>query len=158
MSARPKSLHPLIRPLHAEDIDTVVQIEKSSYPFPWSRQIFTDCLRIGYACFGLQAGRELSGFSIHNWAAGECHLLNLCIHPDWQRHGFGSILLEHAIAHAQSLRCDVMFLEVRPSNTGATRLYERRGFDVIGARPAYYQSAEGREDAIVMRLQLETPG
>lgn len=155
MSARAKTLHPLIRPLRPEDIDAVVRIEEASYPYPWTRGIFVDCLEIGYACFGLQLGQELAGYSIHHWAAGECHLLNLCIHPDWQRHGFGSILLEHAITHAQAAGCGVMYLEVRPSNPSAGRLYERRGFQVIGTRPAYYRSDRGREDATVMRLELQ---
>lgn len=154
MSARPKSVHPLIRPLRPADLDAVVAIEESSYPFPWTRGIFSDCLRVGYACFGLQAGADLAGYSIHNWAAGECHLLNLCVHPDWQRQGFGSMLLEHAIAQARRQDCGVMFLEVRPSNTSAGRLYRRRGFEVVGSRPAYYQSTAGREDAVVMRLDL----
>ncbi len=47
-----------------------------------------------------------------------------------------------------------MFLEVRPSNSGASRLYHRRGFVEIGVRPAYYRADEGREDAIVMRLEI----
>lgn len=140
--------------MRAEDIDAVLAIEETTYPFPWTREIFTDCLRVGYACFGLQIGPELGGYSIHNWGAGECHLLNLCVHPDWRCHGYGSMLLEHAIAHARHLGCEVMFLEVRPSNSDAARLYRKRGFDEIGVRPAYYRAEGGREDAVVMRLEL----
>jgi len=157
MNARPRSLHPLIRTLRVADLDALIGIEEASYPFPWTRSIFADCLRVGYACFGLQAGQELVGYSIHNWAAGECHLLNLCVHPAWQHQGFGSMLLEHAISHAETHGCSVMYLEVRPSNAEAGRLYLRRGFREIGMRPAYYRSREGREDAIVMRLDLFSP-
>jgi ribosomal-protein-alanine N-acetyltransferase len=146
--------HPLIRTLRPDDLDRVMEIEQQCYPFPWTRGIFADCLRVGYACFGLQLGTHLAGYSVHNWGVGESHLLNLCIGPRWQRQGYGGLLLEHAISHARSLDCHVMFLEVRPSNRDATRLYRRRGFEVAGARPAYYQSAEGREDAVVMRLDL----
>lgn len=145
---------PLIRPLGVEDLDEVMCIENASYPFPWSRGIFADCLRVGYACFGLQVGARLIGYSVHNWGAGESHLLNICVHPDEHRKGYGQLLLDHAIAHSISLDCHVMFLEVRPSNLDAVRLYQRRGFVVVGERPAYYQAENGREDAIVMRLDL----
>lgn len=154
MSAQPRSLHPVIRRLWLEDVDELIAIELASYPYPWTRGIFTECLRVGYGCFGLQLGRELAGYAIHNWAAGEAHLLNLCVHPRWQRNGFGSMLLEHSINEACSHDCSVLFLEVRPSNPDAERLYRRRGFERIGRRPAYYRAAEGREDAIVMRLEL----
>ena len=147
-------MYPLIRPLWPEDLDAVLKIEKASYPFPWTRKIFSDCLRADYACFGLQTGEILAGYSVHNWGVGESHLLNLCVHPDHQKQGHGSLLLEHAISHARSLDCHVMFLEVRPSNSDATRLYRRRGFEEVGQRPAYYQATGGREDAVVMRLDL----
>lgn len=153
MNARLRAV-PLIRPLWPEDLDEVLKIEELSYPFPWAREVFSDCLRVGYACFGLQAGQKLVGYSVHNWGVGESHLLNLCVRPDCQGQGYGNLLLTHAIGHARSLDCHVMFLEVRPSNRDASRLYIKRGFKVIGQRPAYYQAASGREDALVMRLDL----
>ena len=109
---------------------------------------------MGYTCFGLQIGQDLAGYTIFNWAAGEAHLLNLCIHPDWQERGYGSLLLEYSINHIARLEIETMFLEVRASNPSAVNLYKNRGFSIIGRRPSYYQAGEGREDAIVMRLQL----
>ncbi len=151
---RVKSMYPLIRPLWIEDLDDLVEIEKASYPFPWTRGIFKDCIRSGYACFGLQLDELLAGYTICNWGVGESHLLNLCIHPKWQNQGFGKMLLTHSIGHARSLDCHVMFLEVRPSNVDAGRLYQLHGFEEVGTRPAYYQKQGGREDALVMRLDL----
>lgn len=147
-------MYPLVRALRSQDLDAVIQIEQASYPFPWTRGIFEECLRAGYACFGLQLDTFLVGYSVYNWGAGESHLLNLCIHPDWQKKGYGKILLEHSISHARSLECHVMFLEVRPSNVDAAVLYRRRGFEEVGTRPAYYEALAGREDAVVMRLDL----
>jgi ribosomal-protein-alanine N-acetyltransferase len=146
--------HPLIRRLGFEDVDRVYQIEKLAYPFPWTRGLFVDCLRAGYACFGLQMGKVLAGYAIFNWAADEAHLLNLCVHPDWQHRGYGSLLLEYTINHVARLGNESVFLEVRASNSRAAGLYENRGFAIIGQRPAYYQAGESREDAIVMRLNL----
>ena len=147
-------MFPLIRSLWVEDLDDVLKIELMTYPYPWTRGIFKGCLRAGYACFGLQLGNELVGYSISNWGVGESHLLNLCIHPRSQKQGYGKMLLEHSINHAVSLDCHVMFLEVRPSNTDAGNLYRRRGFEEVGLRPAYYQTDGGREDALLMRLDL----
>jgi ribosomal-protein-alanine N-acetyltransferase len=90
-------------------------------------------------------------------AAGEAHLLNLCIHPDWQHRGYGSLLLEYAINHVARLENHAIFLEVRASNVRAANLYENRGFKVIGKRPGYYSAGQRREDAIVMRLTMSTP-
>ena len=147
-------MFPLIRSLWVEDLDDVLKIELMTYPYPWTRGIFKGCLRAGYACFGLQLGNELVGYSVSNWGVGESHLLNLCIHPRLQKQGYGKMLLENSINHAVSLDCHVMFLEVRPSNTDAGNLYRRRGFEEVGLRPAYYQTEGGREDALLMRLDL----
>jgi len=146
--------HPLIRRLTLEDVDRIYAIEQAAYPFPWTRGVFVDCLRVGYACFGLQFGKELAGYTIFSWAAGEAHLLNLCVHPDWQHRGYGSLLLEYAINHVARLESEAILLEVRESNPRALELYKNRGFAVIGRRPSYYQAGDQREDAIVMRLEL----
>lgn len=160
MSADPRPFDPEIRTLSHSDLDRIVEIERSAYPFPWSRGIFSDCLRVGYDCWGLQVRDLLIGYAIQTHGAGESHLLNLCIDPEWQRAGYGSILLEHAIGHATLHGCSSMFLEVRPSNPVAIRLYQGRGFAVVGERRNYYRAEKGRETAIVMRLDLsrEIPG
>lgn len=154
MAANPETLHPLLRRLTVADVDRVMEIELSAYPHPWTRGIFSDCIRVGYDCWGLQLECLLAGYTILSHAAGESHLLNLCIAPEWQRRGLGSILLGHAIREARAAACSHMFLEVRPSNPAGIELYRRHGFETVGERPAYYRSDEGREDAIIMRLDL----
>ena len=154
MNAAVASLHPVLRLLGPDDLDRMHDIEQASYPYPWTRGIFADCIRVGYDCWGLQMGNELVGYVIQTRAAGECHLLNLCIHPDWQSNGLGVLLLEHAIRLTAANKCSSMFLEVRPSNPAGLSLYEQRGFRVVGERRDYYRSENGRENAIVMRLDL----
>lgn len=158
MSAEPSPFHPLLRPLGPGDLDHVMEIELAAYPFPWTRGIFKDCLRVGYDCWGLQLGSRLAGYSVQSDAAGESHLLNLCVDPAWQRRGFGRMLLENAVRIARSHRCASMYLEVRPSNPAGFALYAAQGFEVIGRRPDYYSArtadGQGREDALVMRLFL----
>lgn len=154
MAANPDTLHPLLRRLTPADLDRVMEIELSAYPHPWTRGIFSDCIRVGYDCWGLQLEQRLAGYTILSHAAGESHLLNLCIAPAWQRRGLGSTLLRHAIRTAREQACLHMFLEVRPSNPAGIELYRRHGFAVVGQRPGYYNSGDGREDAIIMRLGL----
>jgi ribosomal-protein-alanine N-acetyltransferase len=154
MSAEPSSLYTLLRPLGVSDLDRVMEIELGAYPYPWTRGIFTDCIRVGYDCWGLQEGETLIGYCIQTHAADENHLLNLCLAPEWQRQGFGSLLLGHAIRLARQQNCSFMFLEVRPSNLAGFQLYEKNGFIIFGERPDYYRSEEGKENAIIMRLDL----
>jgi ribosomal-protein-alanine N-acetyltransferase len=146
--------HPLIRRLGLQDITRLYEIEKLAYPYPWSLGTFEDCLNAGYACFGLQIGKDLVGYTIFSWAVGEAHLLNLCLHPEWQQRGYGSLLLEYTINHVAGRDCESIFLEVRASNLQAASLYAHRGFRIIGRRISYYQAGEVREDATVMRLLL----
>lgn len=157
MAASPESLHPLLRRLTAADVDRVMEIELSAYPHPWTYGIFSDCIRVGYDCWGLQLENQLVGYAILTHAAGESHLLNLCIAPAWQRQGLGSLLLGHAFRLAREQSCSHMYLEVRPSNEAGAELYLRNGFRIVGERPGYYRSEEGKEDAIIMRLDLEDP-
>jgi ribosomal-protein-alanine N-acetyltransferase len=152
--AEPATFHPLIRRLGESDLDRIMELELAAYPFPWTRGIFRDCIRVGYECWGLQHDGELIGYSVQNHAVGEAHLLNLCVGPPWQGRGFGSLMLDHTIRVARGKDCQSMFLEVRPSNPSGYRLYERRGFAVVGRRRNYYRSENGKEDAIVMRLLL----
>ena len=154
MIADPVSFHALLRRLNEADLDRIMEIELSAYPYPWTRGIFADCIRVGYDCWGLQAGDVLIGYCIQTHAAGENHLLNLCIAPDWHKQGFGSLLLGHAIRLAHRQDCFCIFLEVRPSNPAGIELYRKNGFTVVGERPDYYHSGQGKENAIVMRLEL----
>jgi ribosomal-protein-alanine N-acetyltransferase len=154
MSIDPVTLHPLVRQMNADDIDCVFEIEQAAYPFPWTRGIFEDCIRAGYDCSILQAGTRLIAYTIQSHVVGESHLLNLCVAPHWQRKGYGNLMLNHAIRQARLQQCSSVFLEVRPSNPSGIRLYKQKGFFVVGKRPGYYRAADGREDAIVMRLDI----
>lgn len=139
-----------LRNMARGDLSAVHAIEKASYPFPWSRGIFVDCLRVGYRCHVISIDGAVCGYGILSAALDEAHLLNLCIHPARRRGGLARMMLDHLIDEVRILGIDRMFLEVRPSNKAAVSLYRRYDFHVIGRRPGYYPGAEGREDAVVM--------
>jgi ribosomal-protein-alanine N-acetyltransferase len=154
VSSEALSLYPVIRTLSADDLERIMEIEQAAYAFPWSMGIFADCLRVGYECHGLQVDGLLVGYVIQTHFAGEAHILNLCVDPAWQRRRLGGLLLEQAIRLARTAECTNVFLEVRPSNRAGLGLYRKRGFYIVGERPDYYRAGNGREAALVMRLDL----
>lgn len=157
MSAVPAGTRAEIRPMREAELDTIVAIERRAYEFPWTPGIFRDCLHAGYECWVLAAGSEVVGYGILSVAAGEAHVLNVCVAPEYQGQGQGRRLLARLIDLARWHRAERIFLEVRPSNAGAIALYERTGFNEIGRRPNYYPAKGGREDAIVMAMELLPP-
>lgn len=140
------------------DLAAVADIEIASYPFPWSKGIFGDCLRVGYRCQVLTIDDQVCGYGIVSMAVDEAHLLNLCIAREQRRQGLAELLLAQLIDEVRMRGMDRLFLEVRPSNRPALALYRRNGFRVIGRRPGYYPAENGREDATIMVLHLEPGG
>jgi ribosomal-protein-alanine N-acetyltransferase len=144
-----------LRPMRDGDLDAVVAIEHRAYPFPWTRGIFRDCLHAGHSMWVLEAQGALAGYGVLGIAAGEAHVLNLCIAPEAEGHGHGRRLLRALLRVARGGGAMRVFLEVRPSNPRAIALYHAEGFNEIGRRPRYYPAPNhGREDAIVMALEL----
>jgi len=144
----------MIRPMRDVDIDAVLSIENEMYEFPWTEGIFRDCLRVGYCCWLLTEAEKIVAYAVLSVAAGESHLLNVCVGKEHQRHGYASKLIEHMLDLAKSHDAGVCLLEVRPSNTAAVTLYEKMNFVEVGVRPAYYPAKKGREDALILALEL----
>jgi [ribosomal protein S18]-alanine N-acetyltransferase len=147
----------LIRPMAESDVPSVVSVERASYQFPWSEGIFRDCLRVGYTCRVVSIARQIVGYGVMSLGAGEAHVLNLCIGAEHRCHGYGRQLLSYLLERAAAASMNEAFLEVRPSNTTAIRLYLSMGFEQVGMRRGYYQALGGREDAAVLRLLLRPP-
>jgi ribosomal-protein-alanine N-acetyltransferase len=143
-----------LRPMRDGDLDAGMDIERRAYPFPWTRGIFRDCLRAGYPALVLVADGDVVGYGLLSVAAGEAHILNVCADPALPRQGHGRRLLRALLQQARGRGAQRVFLEVRPSNPAAIALYDAEGFNEIGRRPRYYPAASGREDAIVMALEL----
>lgn len=131
------------------DLKAVAAVERASYEFPWSQGIFRDCLLAGYQSLVLEIAGTISGYAIMSVAAGEAHILNLCVHPECQQMGYGRRLLNALLVRAAEVGVERVFLEVRPSNDIAIKLYRSAGFEQIGVRPSYYQANGGREDAVI---------
>jgi len=143
-----------IRPMTHEDMGFVSDIERRSYEYPWSHGVFRDCLLAGYQCIVVDRDERVAGYGILSIAAGEAHILNLCVDPSYRSHGYGERLLDEILFRARAASVREIFLEVRPSNQTALALYRKKGFHIVSNRPAYYQAQAGREDAAVLVKKL----
>ena len=143
------------RPMRMSDIDFVVKNEKAAYPFPWSRRIFTDCIRAGYQCWVMANKKTIVAHGVLSVAIGESHLLTLCVHPSVQREGYGRKVLSLLLERAKNFKAEVCFLEVRRSNSGAISLYESMGFSVVSERKNYYPNGGNNEDALIMTCEFD---
>lgn len=147
-------LMPRYRHMTAADLDAVVAIEEAIYPHPWTRSNFSDSLAAGYQCWIVECGGKIAGYSVVMIAPEEAHLLNLSIAAPWQRRGFGREVLGFVLRVARECGAHQVLLEVRPSNEAARALYAAAGFSEIATRRDYYPAGAGREDAIVLQLEL----
>jgi len=139
-----------IRALESRDLDAVEEIERASYPTPWSRSMFAaelqkpSSLAIG-ACH--ESG-ELVGYAIVSRYVDAWHLMNIAVVPEFRRRGIAQALLERLFEATATDPRRGYTLEVRVSNVQAIRLYERLGFEARGVRRGYY--TDNREDALIM--------
>ena len=143
-----------MRPMEEDDLPAVLAVERAGYPYPWTEGNFRDCLRAGYCCWVLEQDGALIGHGVLSVAVGEAHVLNVCVHPDWQGRGLGRRILDRLLRLAGEHEADTAFLEVRASNTVAQHLYESAGFNEIGLRRGYYPATNSREDAVVYAKAL----
>jgi len=136
------------------DLNEVARLEKSLYDFPWSLGNFRDSLTAGYDCWTVAHGETVIGYAVLMIALEEAHLLNFAVSGDWQNQGIGRAFLMHVVDVARSASCQIVYLEVRPSNLAARHLYRTAGFQQIAIRPEYYPALDGREDALFLGLSL----
>lgn len=156
MNAVRPLIDPELRPMGEADVDSVHAIERACFSTPWSRNTFANLLKRPDADLWVaEAGGQILGYAVVWYMADEAELGNLAVEPNSRRRGLGRRLLERAIESARARKAERIYLEVRTSNEGAQRLYERRGFRVAGLRRRYYRLPV--EDARVMCLEL-SPG
>ena len=142
------------REMRLIDLPHVMRNERRSYSHPWNEGIFRDCIKSGYQCWLLIVAKKVIGHGVLSVAAGESHLLNVCVHPDCHGNGFGRQLTTHLLECARKLNAERVFLEVRTSNRAAYQLYDSLGFNEVGVRPGYYPAHIGREDALVLAKEF----
>jgi [ribosomal protein S18]-alanine N-acetyltransferase len=142
----------VLRPATAQDLDTVVMIERVSFSDPpWSRRSFASLLDDPRVRFTVACMPAVVGYVVMWLVADEAELANLAVAPDRRRQGIGQLLLDSAMAEALARGATSLYLEVRESNVAARALYGGRGFRPVGRRAAYYRNP--LEDALLLRYQ-----
>ncbi len=141
------------RLMQADDLDSVVALERKAFSHPWTRKLYADALS-SYECWMMHSNGQHVGHGVISQVLDEAHLLNIAVAVERQGQGLGLQLLEHLMQRASQGGCVECFLEVRASNQSAYRLYERFGFNEIGRRRDYYPTSDGHEDALVMAATL----
>jgi ribosomal-protein-alanine N-acetyltransferase len=145
MTAPPAA--PAIRRLTYADLPQVVAIERRAFPTPWSLAMFVlELSKPAGICLAAFEDETMVGYLICSRYDTVWHLMNVSVDTNRRREGIASALLGSLIARID--RDSRLTLEVRPSNVGAIRLYERFGFRSAGVRRRYYQ--DNGEDALIM--------
>ena len=146
-------------PMDLEDLDEIMEIERVSFPHPWSRELFLRELanNISYQFIDRAVidGREmLVAYTILWIVADEGHILNIAVEPRLRRRGLARRFLDFILVFMEEKGVREVRLEVRRSNVGAIKLYSDYGFTEEYVRKNYY----GDEDAILMVLDLAKDG
>jgi [ribosomal protein S18]-alanine N-acetyltransferase len=139
------------RKLKLRDLNAIEQIERTSYPTPWSRSMFAgELAKPSSICLGAVdvEQEELVGYLIISRYVDAWHVMNIAVAPEYRRRGIARSLMERLFdVTARDARRGYT-LEVRVSNEAAIRLYEELGFKTRGIRRGYY--TDNREDALIM--------
>jgi len=143
-----------IEPMGFEDIDAILALENRAHDFPWTQANFNGSLESNDSAWVLHVDAKKIGYVVFRMAVDEAELLNITVSPDYQRRGFGMLLINHVFSIARTYHAKRLLLEVRPSNGAGIGLYQQAGFTEIGRRKAYYAAANGREDAVVLAADL----
>jgi [ribosomal protein S18]-alanine N-acetyltransferase len=139
------------RRLELRDLNAIEDIERASYPTPWSRSMFAGELAkpssLSLGAFDTESS-VLLGYLIISRYVDAWHVMNVAVAPDHRRRKIATMLLDRLFDLTAGEGRRGYTLEVRVSNDVAIRLYERAGFKPRGIRRGYY--TDNREDALIM--------
>ena len=134
-------------------LDDVMDIEIHANRTPWSKQTFDKILEQRSLSFVIILNSQIIGFCIANKVLDECHLQNISVLETMRRQGVGNFMLDILKKRMSLSGITTVLLEVRKSNKIAQDFYRRNGFQELSIRKDYYQTKNGREDAIIMILK-----
>ena len=135
-----------------DDLDDVYEIDKDSFPIPWSKSSFEEELRNMLATYLVaKVDNKVVGY-IGSWMViDECHITNIAVHSEYRRNGIARKLVEELLKYCNEHGISYVLLEVRINNLSAQKLYTGFGFISDGIRKGYYKNPDGTyDDAILM--------
>ena len=139
----------MIRPMQAEDITRVYEIESELFSSPWEESSFITSMEYNLCWIvAEQASKKIAGYPIGQKVLDEFSIYNLAISREYQKQGLGMWFTRSIMEEMSDTGCLVFFLEVRRSNQAATNLYTKLGFKSVFIRDSYYSNPV--EDAVIM--------
>jgi len=143
----------VLRPMSVTDLQQIIRIEQTSFPTPWTLELFVRELSLKFSHnFVLDLLGMIIGY-VNFWVvAGEMHIMSIAVHEDYREKRVGTMLLERSLDYARRRGAEYVYLEVRMGNDAAIALYQGMGFEVVGVRKGYY--TDTGEDALVMARHL----
>lgn len=145
-----------IEKMSFEDLDDVYEIDKDSFPIPWSKSSFEEELKNILATYLVaKINKKVVGY-IGSWMViDECHITNIAVHSRYRRKGIAKKLVNELLHYCNEHGISYILLEVRLNNISAQKLYESFGFQLDGVRKSYYKNPDGTyEDAILMTKEI----
>lgn len=149
--------HITIAAMAPSHLPHVLEIERLSFPTPWTPGLFLHELKLPFSRVRVaqtanNGTSALVGYVCWWLVAQEAHILNLAVHPDHRRRGIAGTFVDLVVADAAEQKATCVTLEVRRDNVAAQELYRRFAFNECGVRRNYY----GRgDDAIIMTRKLD---
>ncbi|ACO01856.1 GNAT family N-acetyltransferase [Brucella melitensis] len=148
-----------IEPLGAQDSHAIQRIHAVAFHHGSSSDDFRSLIAqdtiFGFIARPQGKPNEACGFVLARLVAGEAEILTIAVSRDVQRQGVGRMLMDGVLRHLYQERAETLFLEVDEANIAAQALYRRLGFQKVGDRPAYYETANGRSAALILRRDLK---
>ena len=148
-----------LAPMTPVHLSAVLAIERTSFRTPWPEEAFEASMESAAAphararvLLDADDPAEVRGFICYWILEGELSIHEIAVRAEDRRRGGARFMLESAFSEAAARGCAWAFLEVRPSNAAALRLYESLGFEPAGRRPHYYEDTG--EDALVLRAPV----
>jgi ribosomal-protein-alanine N-acetyltransferase len=138
----------------AADIPPLLEIERYSFPVPWSAGMFMIQLGLSDETENIVilSGDRVAGYISSWYGYEEMHILSIAVAEDQRGGPAAALLLDEAIEKSRARGCLKVVLEVRVSNTRAIRFYEKHGFSRVGRRKGYY--SDSGEDALVFDREI----
>lgn len=140
----------MIEEMKLEDLDEILLIEEEVFTSRWTKDQFIYELTENEfsKLFCLKEDGKIIGYAGIWFLFERAEITSIAIKKEYQGRGYGTMLMEHLINSAIKQSCDLILLEVRPSNEKAIGLYHKLGFENLRIRKDYYQ--DNHEDCIEM--------
>ena len=140
--------------MQSTHIPQIASLEKLCFSEPWSENSISGELDNPLSLWLVAVdGDCVAGYVGSQSVMGETDMMNIAVSPDYRRQGVAAALIEELVRQLKVGGNHCLTLEVRASNDGAIKLYEKLGFAQVGRRPNYYRIP--KEDALILRKEWQ---